>query len=188
MNFNDTAGVVALLDQLKYSPAWQELSNTQVSVASLLSQLEDSEDISKFTFQQSLPVVSQLSDDPALIATLTKLKQDQDELERRLWSDREAIYTKYDEKFKVAQTKANMIGTSVSQHDAEMLTEAFKKEIDKFDQDRVIPAWDGLVTRQQMELVHSHVPTMFVTNQVEDRQRQQQIVNVLENILDTKRT
>jgi hypothetical protein len=86
-----------------------------------------------------------------------------------------------------------------------MLTEAFKKEMDKFDQDRVIPAWDGLVSRQQMELAHSHVPTMFVSNQAEDRQvrlthcqartgshepimqRQQQVVNVLENILDTKR-
>ena len=74
MNINDTAGVVALLDQLKYSPAWQELSNTQVSVASLLSQLEDSEDISKFTFQQSLPIVSQLADDPAFIAALTKVR------------------------------------------------------------------------------------------------------------------
>lgn len=34
-----------------------------------------------------------------------QLKKDQDELERLLWSEREAIYTKYDEKFKVAQTK-----------------------------------------------------------------------------------
>lgn len=51
-----------------------------------------------------------------------------------------------------------------------MLTEAFKKEIDKFDRDRVIPAWDGLLSRQQMELAHSRVPTMFVSNQGEDRQ------------------
>ena len=51
-----------------------------------------------------------------------------------------------------------------------MLTDAFKKEIDKFDQDRVIPAWDGLVTKQQMELAHSRVPTMFISNQAEDRQ------------------
>jgi len=186
VNFNDPAGVVALLDQLKSSPAWQELTNTQVSVASLLCQLEDSEDISKFTFQQSLPIVSQLTDDPTFIVALIKLKKGQDELERRLWSDRQAIYTKYDEKFKVAQTKANMIGTTVSQHEAEMLIDAFKKEIDQFDRDRVIPAWDGLVSRQQMELAHSGVPTMFVSNQADDRQRQQQIINVLENILDTK--
>lgn len=33
------------------------------------------------------------------------MKKDQDELEHRLWVDREAIYSKYDEKFKVAQTK-----------------------------------------------------------------------------------
>jgi hypothetical protein len=51
-----------------------------------------------------------------------------------------------------------------------MLTEAFKKEMDKFDQDRVIPAWDGLVSRQQMELANSRVPTMFISNQAEDRQ------------------
>ena len=75
MNFNDTAGVVALLDQLKHSPAWQELSNPQVSVASLLSQLEDSEDISKFTFQQSLPIVSQLADDPTFVVALTKVRK-----------------------------------------------------------------------------------------------------------------
>ena len=75
MNFNDPAGVVALLDQLKYSPAWQEISNPQVSVASLLSQLEDSEDTSKFTFQQSLPIISQLTDDPTFIAALIKVRE-----------------------------------------------------------------------------------------------------------------
>jgi hypothetical protein len=75
MNFNDPAGVVALLDQLKHSPAWQEISNPQVSVASLLSQLEDSEDVSKFTFQQSLPIVSQLTDDPTFIAALIKVRE-----------------------------------------------------------------------------------------------------------------
>ncbi|KAF8803746.1 hypothetical protein BYT27DRAFT_7109273 [Phlegmacium glaucopus] len=194
MNFDDPAGVAALLDQLKSSPAWQELTNNTpavdnppTSVASLLSQLADTEDIRNLTFQQSLPIISQLTDDSAFIDALKKMKKDQDELERQLWTDREAIYTKYDEKFKVAQTKANMIGTVVSQHEAEMLTEAFKKEIDKFDRDRVIPAWDGLVSRQQMELAHSRVPTMFVSNQGEDRQRQQQVVNVLESILDTKR-
>ena len=62
-----------------------------------------------------------------------------------------------------------------------MLTEAFKKEIDKFDQDRVIPAWDGLITRQQMELAHSRVPTMFVSNQVEDRQVRNWNVSLLPN-------
>jgi hypothetical protein len=33
------------------------------------------------------------------------MKKEQDDLERRLWVDREAIYTKYDGKLKVAQTK-----------------------------------------------------------------------------------
>jgi hypothetical protein len=46
-----------------------------------------------------------------------------------------------------------------------MITDAFKKEIRKFDHERVIPAWDGLVARQQAELVQAHVPTMFVTGE-----------------------
>jgi hypothetical protein len=33
------------------------------------------------------------------------MKEDQDVLERRLWEDREVIYTKYDEKLKIAQNK-----------------------------------------------------------------------------------
>lgn len=72
------------------------------------------------------------------------MKADQDQLERKLWADREAIHTKYQEKLKVAQTKlvmrlrlrddaqlhvltfflflffcirAQMIGATVSQHE-----------------------------------------------------------------------
>jgi hypothetical protein len=33
------------------------------------------------------------------------MKDDQNQLERRLWMDREAIYAKYQDKIKVAQTK-----------------------------------------------------------------------------------
>jgi len=34
-----------------------------------------------------------------------QMKNDQNELERHLWTDRELIYTKYNDKLKVAQTK-----------------------------------------------------------------------------------
>lgn len=126
------------------------------------------------------------------------MRNEQDALERRLWLDRGTIYTKYQEKIKVAQTKlvpfiliffaqldtavpsrAQMIGVVISQHELnvrknisrkiktdtlfhQMITDAFKKELSKFDLERVIPAWDGLVSRQQLELAQLNVPTMCV--------------------------
>lgn len=64
-----------------------------------------------------------------------------------------------------------------------MLTAAFKKEIDKFDRERAMPAWDGLVSKQQMELAHSRVPTMFVSSQADDRQvRDSHVSSPLPNI------
>jgi len=63
-----------------------------------------------------------------------------------------------------------------------MLSDAFKKEILKFDNERVLPAWDGLVSRQQGELAQKAVPTMFVTSDVQDRETQQQVIGVLESI------
>ncbi|PPQ79566.1 hypothetical protein CVT25_003448 [Psilocybe cyanescens] len=276
-NINDPAGVAALLEQLKSSSAWQELTAAASeaaptipvasssssspdyvssqppqslpessrppdnenklpsvpgsSVASLLSQLkpfsagaiepfsalpnfgygygetqsslpaprssyvaptppatrlEPPEDRKNFTFRQSLPVISELSDNPSFVAAVKKMKTDQDELEHRLWADREAIYTKYQEKLKTAQTKARMIGGTISQHELNMIADAFKKEIQKFDSERALPAWDGLVSRQQLELSQIDVPTMFVTGNVEDRQRQQQVVGLLETLLGPK--
>lgn len=49
-----------------------------------------------------------------------------------------------------------------------MITDAFEKDIRRFDLERVIPAWDGLVARQQAELTQAHVPTMFVTGEAEN--------------------
>jgi len=190
-NINDSVAVAALLEQLKASAAWQELtaatsnptpdppplgtsssasSDEQVksradttqggpvdispingaSVASLLSQLkpfsasagptahdanvlppdpfsgpsgdplpklESKEDRRNLAFRESLPILSELANDASFVATVKKMKEGQNVLERNLWEEREAIYTKYRDKFKVAQTKAQMIGTTVSQHE-----------------------------------------------------------------------
>ncbi|KAF8165104.1 hypothetical protein B0H34DRAFT_223031 [Crassisporium funariophilum] len=147
---------------------------------------EAQQDVKNFTFQQALPVISRLADDPSVISAVKKMKTDQNELERSLWADREAIYRKYHEKLKIAQTRANMVGTTISQHELDMVTDAFKKEISRFDHDRVIPAWDGLLSRQQQELEHINVPRMFVTNEVQTRETQQQVVSVLESIVASK--
>ena len=50
------------------------------------------------------------------------------------------------------------------------MTGAFKKEIVAFDRDRVMPAWDGLVSRQQQELERVKIPTMYPTSVPQDRQ------------------
>ena len=51
-----------------------------------------------------------------------------------------------------------------------MMTDGFKKELQKFDLERVIPAWDGLISKQQATLSQQNVPTMFVTKTVADRE------------------
>jgi hypothetical protein len=51
-----------------------------------------------------------------------------------------------------------------------MMTDAFKKEIHNFDIGRAVPAWDGLVSRQQQELERMRVPSMFPTTVTQDRE------------------
>jgi hypothetical protein len=45
----------------------------------------------------------------------------------------------------------------------------FKKELDKFDRDRALLAWDGLISKQQTTLASRGVPTMFVSVEGADR-------------------
>jgi len=42
--------------------------------------------------------------------------------------------------------------------------DTFRKELSKFDMERAIPAWDGLATKQQLNLEILGVPTLFVTD------------------------
>jgi hypothetical protein len=49
-----------------------------------------------------------------------------------------------------------------------MLQDAYQKEMCKFDRERVLPAWDGLITRQQGQLEALGVPNMFVTSDPRD--------------------
>ena len=51
-----------------------------------------------------------------------------------------------------------------------MLSDAYEKELKKFDAERVLVAWDGLVTKQQATLESLQVPTMFKTDITTDRE------------------
>jgi len=45
-----------------------------------------------------------------------------------------------------------------------MMNDAFRKELQKFDSERVLFAWDGLLQKQQSSLEALGVPTMFPTD------------------------
>jgi hypothetical protein len=51
-----------------------------------------------------------------------------------------------------------------------MLSQAYEKELKRFDAERVLPAWDGLVTKQQTALARLQIPTMFPTTVKADRE------------------
>lgn len=49
-----------------------------------------------------------------------------------------------------------------------MMSTAFRKELHKFDAERALVAWDGMVAKQQMALEVLAVPTMFVSSDTSD--------------------
>ncbi|KDQ64990.1 hypothetical protein JAAARDRAFT_245000 [Jaapia argillacea MUCL 33604] len=126
-------------------------------------------DVRWLSFQQALPQLAQLSEDPGFVATIGKLKDEQADLERRLWEERRAIQKKHEDKVKVARTKAQIVG-GLSRHEADMMAEAFRKELRKFDSERVLTAWDGLVAKQQAALEGLGVPAMYITDAHTDRE------------------
>jgi len=146
------------------------------------------QDVRSYTFQQALPHLAQLSDDPNFVASLSTMKQQQAQLEQRLFQERCAIRTKHEEKVKVAQSKAKIFGAGLSKHEADMMSDAYRKELNKFDTERVLVAWDSLVAKQQAALENMAVPAMFVTSSKADRERQQKVVQVLEGITGSEDT
>lgn len=78
------------------------------------------------------------------------------------------------------------------------MSEAFKKEVSRFDRERVLFAWDCLMAKHQAQLESLECPAMFVTKIPGDLkvlgphvvfyvlirfQRQQQVVGVLQGII-----
>jgi hypothetical protein len=51
-----------------------------------------------------------------------------------------------------------------------MMSDAYRKELNKFDTERVLVAWDSLVAKQQAALENMAVPAMFVTSSKADRE------------------
>lgn len=123
-----------------------------------------------------------------MVESLTKMKEEQDKLEKQLWERREVIRRSHEEKARVAKTKAKMIGVGLSKQEAQLMSDNFRKDLRKFDVERALPAWDALVQGQQARLEALKVPTMFVTTETGDVEKQRRVVNVLEGILDHERS
>ncbi|KAH9962387.1 hypothetical protein BC827DRAFT_1093537, partial [Russula dissimulans] len=156
------------------------------------------QDIRALSFQQALPHISRLMEDPHVVESLTKMKEEQDKLERQLWEEREDIRKGHEEKVTVAKNKyatcrtclsrddpfsrAKMIGVGMSKQEAQLMSDAFRMELRKFDAERVLPAWDSLVRGQQARLEALKVPTMYVTNDAGQAEKQRRVVHVLEGI------
>jgi hypothetical protein len=57
----------------------------------------------------------------------------------------------------------------------------FSRELEKYDKERVLVAWDALVEKQQNKLEQMGFPCMFVTSNPDERAKQQKIVNIILN-------
>ncbi|EKM59591.1 uncharacterized protein PHACADRAFT_88673, partial [Phanerochaete carnosa HHB-10118-sp] len=112
------------------------------------------------------------------------LKNDQVLLEKRLWDERQSIQKRHEEKVKIAKTKASMIGVSLAKFEADSMTDAFRRELQQFDRERVLPAWDGLITKQQQTLESLGVPSMFPTEDSTERQKQQRVIQVVSEVAE----
>lgn len=76
-----------------------------------------------------------------------------------------------------------MTGAELSKHEVDMFNEAFRREVQKFDTERVLVAWDALAEKQQAALETLGVPTMFRTGSKENLEKQRKIMQVLEGLI-----
>ncbi|KAJ3734501.1 hypothetical protein DFJ43DRAFT_1062976 [Lentinula guzmanii] len=182
--------VAALLSQLQ-TGSQSEIADIQSDpVATPSHALQSSLSISSvprevdsqrsLTFQQALPLIASQSANPRFCETLKSMKKEQDVLEMKLSDERKAILSKYEARVQVAKTKASMIGSGISRHEANMLLDAVAKELKQFDVERVLPAWDGLALQQQEALAQVGVPTITDATK---RKEQQKIMQVLEGLM-----
>ncbi|KAG2031534.1 hypothetical protein BDR03DRAFT_875703, partial [Suillus americanus] len=168
---------------LQLSQAASHRSTDQPPEDSVHHAFTHGQDLRMMSFQQALPHLTQLAESADFVAAVAHLREEQKDLERQLWEERLAIHRKHENKVKVTQTKAALIGGGISQHEADMLNDAFRKELQKFDAERVLFAWDGLLQKQQSTLEGLGVPTMFPSDLRADREKQQRVVQVLEGIV-----
>jgi len=173
------ATISSLLSQLNPSILKAAVASSQPSKLTNTT----SGDLRKLTYQQALPYLARLSEDPTFRAVFLKLQGDQKLTEQILWDERTTITTTFEEKMKLASVKARISGIALSSNEIQRIQVAHCSALEKHLTERVRPAWDGLVSKHQSEMERLGVPTMFVTQDRVDRERQQKVMSVLENIM-----
>lgn len=98
------------------------------------------------------------------------MKEEQDTLERKLWEERTEILDRHEQKIKAAKAKAQIIGAGLSKPDADLLSDAIRRDMQAFELERALPAWDGLVAKHQAAMEILTVPAMFITSKPADLQ------------------
>ncbi|KAI0786445.1 hypothetical protein C8Q75DRAFT_273742 [Abortiporus biennis] len=181
-----TQNVAHARDAVSYNagPTIPIVDLTTSSVSEPSPPVRADQSLRALTFQQSLPHFVRLSEDPAFVSAIKSMKEEQARLERQLWEERRTIQKSHEEKVKVERTKAQLTGGGISQYQANMMSDAFRRELQKFDAERVLPAWDGLLKKQQTALEALGVPGMYPTSERSDREKQQRIVQVLAGVAD----
>jgi len=140
-------------------------------------------DYRSLPFQQSLSHVAKLAEDKNFAQNIKRIKVEQDELEQKLWAERQDIIRRHDEKVNAAKAKAQIIGDGgLTKHDAEMLSSSVRRELLRFDLERALPAWDGLVAKHQAAMEAQTVPAMFVSSDPADLKKQKKIMQLLEDV------
>ncbi|KIJ19850.1 hypothetical protein PAXINDRAFT_107328 [Paxillus involutus ATCC 200175] len=135
------------------------------------------------SFQQALLHLTRLSGNPEFVASVARLQQEQKDLEQQLWEERRAIHRKHEEKVRVARAKAALIGAGLSKHEADMMNDAYRRDLQRFGAERALLAWDALIQKQQAALEGLGVPTMFPTTSQANCEKQRRVVQVLEGIV-----
>jgi len=126
---SDMPSVASLLLQLQPSndspltsysvhPAADHTTHTPLAAEDALQR--QTVDVRNLTFQEALPHLVRLSEDPSFVSALRVMKTEQADLERRLWEERRAIQRSHEDKVKMAQTKADMLGGGISQYQADV--------------------------------------------------------------------
>ncbi|KAJ7638447.1 hypothetical protein FB45DRAFT_902903 [Roridomyces roridus] len=150
------------------------------------------EDVRALTFQQALPLLAQLATEQNIVSALQKVSSLFLSLDVHLIplpsskrNKTRSSATSGRSSWRESPDRATLIGTGLSKHEAEMLLQAYERELNKFDKERVLPAWDGLVTSQQGALAQLRIPAIFPTAVKNDRERQQRVIQVLEGLVGT---
>ncbi|KAG8852875.1 hypothetical protein FRB91_005813 [Serendipita sp. 411] len=176
--------LLALLSKTEVDPAQSPLPSVSSSLDVLSSNGRgDSRKGHDLSFAEALAEVTRLVKNPTVLDHLKQIKAEQHRLERKFWETRQQILQNQDRQVRELKTKVAFTG-SLGPREIERLTLQFQKELSELERDEFLPAYDRLLSRQQATLQRMGIPWMFETDDETERNRQQQLMTVIEGLLE----